>query len=265
VLELFIIMLSLLLVIRHRYYWQARGNIIFKNDSRPVMMAHRGSMVMAPGNTIEAFMDAIDYGFKYIEMDVCQLKDGTVVCSHNFDLERETNGNGWLYDKNISDLKQIRTGDRSHPENMQPIPRLTDVLEKLPDHIFINIEIKCKSLIDFTIAKTIGKMSRSGTIPHPHIISCFNPFVVVYMRIFHPELYVGYIVDDYRFGILTNWIHPDFLHIDASLADDEMIKEWKKHKLGITMWTVNSKPAVNWCVERDVLCVITDNHKMGNL
>ena len=257
-------MLSLLLVIRHRYFWQARKNIIFK-DGKPAIMAHRGCRVMAPGNTIEAFMDAIGYGFKYIEMDVCQLKDGTVVCSHNFDLERESDGNGWLYEKNISDLKHVRAGNTSHPENMQPIPVLTDVLEKIPDHIVINIEIKCKSLFDFTTAKTIGKMTRSGSISNPHIISCFNPFIVAYMRIFHSQIYVGYIIDDFRFGMLTNWIHPDFLHIDASLVDDEMIKKCNKHGLGITLWTVNSKPAVNWCMERDVLGVITDNHKMGTL
>jgi len=228
-------------------------------------MAHRGSVVMAPGNTIEAFMDAIDCGFKYIEMDVCQLKDDTVVCSHNFDLERESDGNGWIYEKKISELKNIRVGNTSHPENTQPIPMFTDVLEKIPDHIFINIEIKCKSLFDFTTAKTICKMIRLGSISNPHIVSCFNPFIVAYIKIFHSHIYVGYIVDDFKLGTLTNWIHPDFLHIDASLADDEMFKECKKHGLGITLWTVNSKPAVNWCMERDILGVITDNKVMANL
>ena len=127
----FITIIILLAFVRHRYYWQARKNNVF-DDFRTVMIAHRGSKVRAPENTAAAFLEAIDYGFTYLEMDVCQLKDGTVVCSHNFDLERETNGHGWLYEKNYNDLDLIRAGVYSHPENMQPIPRLTDVLDKYP-------------------------------------------------------------------------------------------------------------------------------------
>ena len=84
----FIAIIILLAFVRHRYYWRARKNNVF-NDFGTVMIAHRGSKVSAPENTAAAFLEAIDYGFTYLEMDVCQLKDGTVVCSHNFDLERD--------------------------------------------------------------------------------------------------------------------------------------------------------------------------------
>ena len=77
----FIAIIILLAFVRHRYYWRARKNNVF-NDSGTVMIAHRGSKVRAPENTAAAFLEAIDYGFTYLEMDVCQLKDDTVAVSY---------------------------------------------------------------------------------------------------------------------------------------------------------------------------------------
>lgn len=260
----FIAIIILLAFVRHRYYWRARKNNVF-NDSGTVMIAHRGSKVRAPENTAAAFLEAIDYGFTYLEMDICQLKDETVVCSHNFDLERETNGHGWLYEKNYKDLDLIRAGVYSHPENMQPIPRLTDVLDQIPGHIFLNIEIKCKSVFDLSTARTIGRMTRAGRIKHRFILSCFNPFVVGYLRLFHPQVYVGYLVEDVRLAMLTHWIHPDFLHPEAGLADEAMFGECVKHGLGVNLWTVNSLPGIQWCIKRGVSGVITDNPALAVL
>ena len=260
-LDSFLIIITLLFVVRHRYYWHTRNNVMFRNNN-PAMIAHRGSKVHAPENTIAAFMDAINYGFKYIEMDVCQLKDRTLVCSHNFDLEQETNGQGWIYDKNYCDLKLIRTGVRSHSNNVQPIPKLIDALNKIPDNIVLNIEIKSRSIFDLSTANSIGKMSRDGLINHKFIVSCFNPFVVAYLKLFYPKIYVGYIIEEIRMRIFTHWIHPDFIHIDAGLADDAMFDECEIHGLGINLWTLNSIPAMYWCLKRNVLGVITDNHEL---
>ena len=53
-------------------------------------IAHRGCTDSAPENTVASFMDAVEKGFKSIEMDICTLKDGSLICSHNFDLEKES-------------------------------------------------------------------------------------------------------------------------------------------------------------------------------
>ena len=102
-------------------------------------------------------------------------------------------------------------------------------------------------------------MTRAGRIKHRFILSCFNPFVVGYLRLFHPQVYVGYLVDDVRLAMLTHWIHPDFLHPEAGLADEAMFGECLKHGLGVNLWTVNSLPGIQWCIKRGVSGVITDN------
>jgi len=259
-----IIILFVFFIIRHRFYWKARKNI-FIGYKKPIMVAHRGVKVDAPENTISAFVDAVKYGFSGLELDVVQLKDGSVVCSHNFDLERETNGSGWFYEKNILDLKEIKAGLYSHPKNLQSIPRLIDVIKRMPNHVILNIEIKCKSIFDFSTARSVGKMTRKNCISSPYIISCFNPFVVAYLRVFHPQVYVGFLVEDLRLLFLINWIHPDYLHVDAGIVSERLLLDCKKYSLCVNIWTVNSVPAVKWCLKRDILGIITDNHTLGKV
>ena len=84
-------------------------------------MAHRGMKIESPENTIESFKEAIKHGFKGVELDIILTKDGELICSHNYDLERETNGQGWIHKINLNELDKIKTGIYSHPNNSQAL------------------------------------------------------------------------------------------------------------------------------------------------
>ena len=49
---------------------------------------HRGGADETTENTIPAFQYALDLGFKYIETDVQDTKDGRIVIFHDHDLSR---------------------------------------------------------------------------------------------------------------------------------------------------------------------------------
>ena len=63
------------------------------------MISHRGVTTNAPENTIESYLDAVNKGFRWIELDVLTTKDRALVCSHNFDLECETDSHGYIHHK----------------------------------------------------------------------------------------------------------------------------------------------------------------------
>ena len=57
---------------------------------------------------------------------------------------------------------------------------------------------------------------------------------------------------------MTNVLHPSYIHPRADLLDEHMINTAKKHNLGINVWTVNNKRAINWCIDKGVDGIITD-------
>lgn len=73
----------------------------------PLRFAHRGSRVLWPENTAEAFQGAINLGYTYIETDVRVTRDGVVVAFHDATLERTTNGTGAVDRWDFADLQRL--------------------------------------------------------------------------------------------------------------------------------------------------------------
>ena len=70
-------------------------------------------------------------------------------CAHNYDLERETDIYGYIHQVNLNKVKTAFTGvNKGYPVGCR-IPTLVEVLERLPEDIGINIEIKTCSVFDF--------------------------------------------------------------------------------------------------------------------
>ena len=256
--ELILYSAFILLLVRHRFFWVARHRKLSSKDS-PLIMAHRGIKMNSPENTISSYKEAIGAGFDALELDILQTKDGELICSHNFDLERESNGIGWVQHTNYNKLKDIQTGVYTHPQNTQTIARLQDVLDEIPKNIFLNIEIKTHKLFDLSTAFTLGKSIREKGIKHPFMVSSFNPFVVAYYRLFHPNVSIGFILQDMEWSWVTHWIHPDYFHPRGDLVDGEMIEMSERHQLPLNLWTVNTLPAMAWCKRNKIASIITDN------
>ncbi len=251
----FVLAVFILLIVGHTFYWEARK----KTVNLPKYFAHRGVKINFPENTLASYQDAINLGFNGLEIDVCSLKDGTVVCSHNYDLEKETDGTGWLFDLDYSQIKKFQTGIKSHPKSCQKIPRLIDVLEVLPKQTFLNIEIKYKNIFDFSTARVIAELAKKKIIDQPFVVSTFNPLIVAYFKAFHRQVLIGYLVENHKWLWLMNIIHPDFLHPDGLIINQKIINKCKKHNLEINTWTINSIDAVEWCHKNNISSVITDN------
>jgi len=254
--ELLLFGAFVVLLIRHRFFWRASSK-----PPLPRFMAHRGMKTLSPENTLAAYQEAIDHGFCAIELDIVSTQDGKLVCSHNFDLERETSGGGWIHQKLYKDLDGVKTGIYSHPENSQPIPAFVDTLEAIPRNIFLNIEIKTTQLLDLSTARLLKNLIKNNKIKHPFMVSSFNPIVVAFFRLFCPGVSIGFICQDLEWVWISHWIHPDYFHLRADLVTQSMLQISDRHQLPLNVWTVNTEPAIRWCMKNKLSSIITDNHK----
>lgn len=84
-------------------YWTQSEKNIF-------VAAHRGWCAKYPENTTEAFIAAAELGVDQIETDVRETKDGELICIHDGDVDRTTDGTGNVHDMTLSEIKQLDAG-----------------------------------------------------------------------------------------------------------------------------------------------------------
>ena len=128
---------------QHLFFWKSYKKPIARNGDFRIY-AHRGYTGEAPDNTNESIDAAIKKGYGWVEIDIVSTKDNVVVCSHNFDLEKETDGLGYIYNHNYDSLKCLNIRSYNNSKNYK-IPKLVDVLNLYGHKINYNIEIKVKT------------------------------------------------------------------------------------------------------------------------
>ena len=253
---MFFILTVTFLLIHHLFYWKVPRSKKY-NLNKPEYFAHRGLKTNYPENSIKAFIDAQINQYSWIELDVIASKDGQLFCSHNYDLERETNGRGYLNELNSNSIKLLNTGSYTHKTKKQPLPLLEDVFSSIPESIGINIEIKAPLIFDFTTARALGKSLRNRP-RYRAIISSFNPFVIIYFKLFHPSIVTAFLFQNLEYFWMINIFHPSYIHPRADLLNYKMLSVARKHNVGVNVWTVNNEPAIKWCLNNGVDGIITD-------
>jgi len=114
----------------------------------PLAFAHRGGSKRWPENTLLAFRNAFELGYRQIETDIHETSDGRFVCFHDPTLERTTNGRGNLRDLSLAELQRLDAGHNFLEAGGYPfrgagarIPTLEEILD-LPSELHYTLEIK---------------------------------------------------------------------------------------------------------------------------
>lgn len=140
-------------------------------DKGVLNMAHQGGEDEFPSNTLYAFERAVRGGADMLELDVSATRDGRLVVMHDWQVDRTTDGTGYLTDLTLAQVKRldaayhfvpgrnavsglpakryplrgVRTGDKRVPRGFRrgdfAVPSLREVLRRFP-RTPINIEIK---------------------------------------------------------------------------------------------------------------------------
>ena len=112
----------------------------FQGKSRPLAIAYRGGMSMAPENTLVAFQRALDVGADVIHMDLQLSKDGHLVAIHHDTVDQTTDGEGRVAELTLEELKKLDAayrfqdirGHYIYRSQGITIPTLEEVLEAFP-------------------------------------------------------------------------------------------------------------------------------------
>ena len=109
----------------------------------PRAFAHRGwhiGELEGLENSLAAFRRAVEEGYTHVETDVHATEDGVLVVHHDATLRRVAGHPGVLRTMPWADLAGVRLRGR------EPLPRLEEVLEALPDTRF-NVDLKAQGAV----------------------------------------------------------------------------------------------------------------------
>ena len=180
-----------------------------------------------------------------------------IVCTHNFDLERETDGKGYIDCKTLFELETINAGVK-WSNIKSTIPTLESALVRLPKGCQVNIEIKTRKLMDWSTPREVIKIIKKLKIQNDVIISSFNPIALRIVKCIESSFKTGLLFKDTRAVGLISFARPNYIHPRSDIVTDDLIKYAQRYKLGINVWTVNSRVGMQFFMEKQVKGIITD-------
>jgi glycerophosphoryl diester phosphodiesterase len=228
---------------------------------RPLVVGHRGCAGEAPENTLASFQLALDQGCDAIELDIHLSADGQIVVCHDPTVQRTTDGTGWIYQMTVEQLKKLDAGAWFHESYTgERIPTLDEVLQLVPEHILINIEIKY-SYNHQMEARLLELLHASGRMEQV-IISSFDHKCLAWLNRLEPVLKIGLlysenVINHVTFSELAGFpIHS--LHPHHRYIDDEDVQEVLKAGLSVYPYTVNEESQLRRWIGLGTTGIITD-------
>ncbi len=111
-------------------------NSCHMNNSKPLVIGHRGAMGHETENTLASIKKAMELGVDMIEIDVFKIESGEIVVFHDETVDRLANSTGKLEEFNIMEVKELTL------EGNHKIPELQNVLNLIKNQVALNIELK---------------------------------------------------------------------------------------------------------------------------
>jgi glycerophosphoryl diester phosphodiesterase len=218
--------------------------------------AHRGSSATAPENTLAAVEQAIADGADWVEIDVQELSDGTVVVLHDRDLKRLGGMPLTVAGSTYEELREVDVGSWFASEFAdQRVPTLEQVLDLCRGHARVTIELKYYGALG-TLAERVIRIVEEEEMASEVALMSLKHEAVRHMQTLRPGWTVG-VLTAVALGNVAR-LDADFLAVNASLATRSFIRAAHRRGRAVHVWTVNDPLQMSVLMSRGVDNIITD-------
>lgn len=234
---------------------------IEKRKKEIVTIAHRGASGLAPENTIASFDKAIDLNADFLELDIQMTRDGVLVVFHDALLNRTSNGNGYLKDYRIDELKKLDAGSWFHRDfRNEKIPTLEEVIFRYKKRTKLLIELKDPHLYP-SIEQRLAKQLKKAKLGYENVIvQSFSAKSILKFKKLERKIPIGILsrtpLSTNRLEILSRY--ADYYNPPAFLLDIDSLIAAHDLNYKVFTWTVNQRERFNFLNEIGVDGIITD-------
>ena len=163
-----------------------------KLTGRVQIIGHRGALGRAPENTFPSFEFAVLHGTDILELDIHLSRDDEIVVIHDATLDRTTNGQGYVRDHTLAELKCLDAGSKFGEEfTGTQIPTLAELLDWSQGRAALAIEIKADYVRYNQIEeKLLNLLTQYNALQNIFVIS-FDHTTLRKIKQLEPEITVG--------------------------------------------------------------------------
>jgi len=217
-------------------------------------IAHRGATAYFPDNTLLAFQKAIEIGADAIELDVHLSSDGEIMVIHDEQIDRTTNGLGYVNQFSLEQLQSFQVGE------VEKISTLTEVFDLVNRQCLINIELKSYETAQKVVALIEHYVSEKNWKYVDFLVSSFDWNALKAVHSLNTNIQLGVLTTadlelalDFAVTINAYAVHPHF-----SLLTKESCNVIRQKNLLIFTWTVNEVDEIKRVLRLGVDGIISD-------
>ena len=240
------------------------------NTSDIIVIGHRGAMGHALENTIESVEKAVNLNVDGIEIDVFKSKTGELIVYHDPSLKRLSNSTALIEDISLDSIKKVKL------KGGLMIPILEEVIDVIPENIFLNIELKGKNTAYATNKIISEYLTRYNWPPSKFIISSysllskldrfiissFNWNELKNFRSINADVPIAILVDSlYKIDSairLSKELNAISLNPNNKFLTNEIVKKIHSNDIKVYPYTINAPENIKRMKLMGVDAIITD-------
>ena len=207
-------------------------------------------------NTIESVQKAIELNVDGIEIDVFKSKTGELVVYHDPFLSRLSNSNAFIEQISLDSIKKIELIGGYF------IPTLKEIVDIIPEKIFLNIELKGQDTAFETNKIIINYLNTYNFPISKFIISSFRWDELKKIRSFNKDIPIAILVDSlYKIDDaikLAKQINAVALNPNKEFITKKIVNKIQSKNIKVYPYTINTPRNIRKMRSMGVDAIITD-------
>jgi glycerophosphoryl diester phosphodiesterase len=220
-----------------------------------LIIGHRGAADLAPENTLKSIGMALAFPVDMIEIDISLCKSGEAVVMHDDRVDNLTDGEGYISDLSLEQLKKLDAGEGER------IPTLQEVIDLIDGRCPLNIEIKGRGSAREVARIVKEEVLQKGRSYEDFLVSSFDHIELKKFHEFCSEVRISPIISCLPLSLasLAEEIGGWSLNLKLEYISREIVEDAHRRGLKLLVYTVNRPGELKKLKEMGVDGVFTNN------
>lgn len=228
-------------------------------DKDVLIIAHRGASAHAPENTIASIERAIEDKADWIEVDIQQTADGSVIISHDHDFVRLLGKPENIWDLTLEEVQALDVGAWFAVEFQgERIPTLQEVLETVRGKANLLLELKYYPRESLErLEEDVARIVTQANMENEIAIMSFDRPALTRMQELEPDWNIGLLTTT-SIGDFSE-LEGNFVAVSSASASLNFIRRTQETDKQVLVWTVNNPSSILRYISMGVDGIITDD------